>query len=86
VETFASQKLVFDRREGFMKREENKGGKDIMPLSKGVYRTKQAVQTFSSEEKRRFIKSLLYRFSGKNGNAGSGGGGLCSPRTRMIEG
>jgi len=56
-----------------MKREENKGGKDIMLVSKGVYRMTRRVQIFSSKEKYQLIKSLPYRFSGKNGNAGSGG-------------
>jgi len=48
-----------------MKKEENKGGKDIMTLSKRVYRMMQAVQTFSFEEKRQLITSLLSPFSKK---------------------
>jgi len=56
-----------------MKTEENKGGKNIMPMSKRVYRTIQAVQTLSYEEKCQFIKSLRSRLSGKKGNAGAGG-------------
>ncbi len=52
METFASHELVFDRREGFTKKEENKGGKDIILVSKRVYRMIEVVQTFLYEEKR----------------------------------
>lgn len=86
VATFASHELVFDHRVGFMKTEENKEGKDIMLVSKRVYRTIQAVQTFSFEEKRQFIKSLLFRFSEKRETLVQVGEGLCSSRTKMLEG
>lgn len=48
-----------------MKEEENKGSKDIILVTKRVYRPIQAVQTFSSEEKSQFIRSLLSRLSEK---------------------